>query len=310
MEFKSSQAVDFSTLTFSLFSLSPSLSFPLSARAEHAPLHAELAAPATAALLPHCAAPSRHHSSTRRALAVADAPLRPRTPRSDDRNATRPRRRWPSMPIPAPRPLLHLAALQSSALPHLHRGPAPRPVPAPLSRSQNRAPLPYAQDTAVAPIGTASQGSPWSPPFLPFTTPNDPATSFASAWWSFPTTLRPLPSPERERHQRCPPWPPSLPGEPPSPAFLRPNGARERDPHLPLVLANPLPIPHGRQSTAAVGQMRRRPLLLAGAPAPAAPARPEAATRSLSVSSCCSPSPPSPPASSSPGNGPRRLLCS
>ena len=107
----------------SLTSLSLSLSLSLASlrTPRHSSAHARARCPAAAPLLP-CRAPSPPHSSTCRALAVADAPLRTRTPRPDVRSTTRARghrctRAPPAVPGPLP------------ACPSCPTSPVPPPLP-------------------------------------------------------------------------------------------------------------------------------------------------------------------------------------
>ena len=193
-------AVESTCLLLSLSSLSPSLSFPLSARAEHAPLHAVLAAPAAAALLPRCTAPSRHHSSTRRALPS----LTLRSARA---------RRVPTAARRQPRPAEHcgrdapapaLSNPSSLALPPIRADPGPL-----LARHARREPWPPPPTATAAPRAiTLSFPKPSTPARPP--RPSDP-----------PKPVRPSQSPPASRRRGTEPRrPPASRGAPTSGLLL------------------------------------------------------------------------------------------
>ena len=85
-----------------------------------------------------------------------------------------------------------------------------------------------------------------------------------------------------------------LPVELLPPAFFCPNGARERDPRIPVKLIGPSPPPLARRSAAADEPHRRRPLVLVEAPPRTTSSRAKATSRCATTSSCPSPTYPMP----------------
>ena len=202
------------------------------------------------------------------AAVLADLLLRTASPRSSahapGRRSLPPARTAPSPPEP-PRHYCPVAQ---------PRHPAPVPVVDPAPRSSARLPslcharVPALRDdddaTSRRPRQCAALNS--SPAELPSAALFSPfclatSRSRSSPLRSTPNRARPpLPAPWNAAAHAIAAAEHHLTAEPPPPASLRPNVARERDPHLPLVLTGPLLCPLRPPKLAGASPPRRRPM--------------------------------------------------